>query len=551
MKKLLSFFLWLGACNAAMAQQTRQQLLRTIIEDVNLPGVQVAYTGKGQTSEYNAGTSKQGLSRKIKSSTIFRAGSLGKCVFAYAVLRLYDRGVLSLDTPLMRYIGSYDRFDPTDPRYSMITARMVLSHTSDLAEFSEFDTHAPVKLLFAPGSAYSYSGEGYWFLQKVVEKLVHKLFEQLMQEEVFNPLGMHSSTYVQTDDMDTEMLGKPGKDLLWMMPNAAFTLLSNAHDYNLFLQALLAGKGLKPGTQQLMFSRQTKHKAPGDTTSGQYINWGLGVGLAQGKTGQLIWHWGKTDDFFSFFVARPDTKESMVFFTRGESGSKITDQLIETFLGKQTAFTIRQLHFGYDHPETMPQLYSALRKQGFGDVPGIFNRMKSKGYEFSERDINSYGKVLLQQKRYTDAREIFKQQAVLYPQSSNAYASFAEAREAAGDHKLALKSYQRSVKLDSTNEAAMYHIQSLQNPDFTADRLKAFTGKFSQAGKPELFLQLTAKENRLILTQSWDGGTLIFFRIATLEFYNAETTFKLRFEKDEQGNIKKAFVAGNVAWVKE
>src|SRR5205085_2345796 len=128
----------------------------------------------------------------------FRAGSLGKCVFSYAVMRLFDRGVLSLDTPLMRYIGSYKRFNPTDARYSMITARMVLSHTSGLAEFQEFDTGEPVRLLFAPGSSFAYSGEGYWFLQKVMEELTGKPLEIIMQNEVFKPLHMVNSTYIQS-----------------------------------------------------------------------------------------------------------------------------------------------------------------------------------------------------------------------------------------------------------------------------------------------------------------------------------------------------------------
>ncbi len=313
--KRIAFLLSLLFPYADIAQQTKLQLLQQIIQDANLPGIELATTINGETTAYNAGVGADGLTRKITFQTIFRAGSLGKCVFAYAVMRLYDRGVLSLDTPLMSYIGSYKRFDPTDPRYSMITARMILSHSSGLAEFQEYDTGEPVKLLFAPGSSFAYSGEGYWFLQKVIEKLTGKPLETLMQDEVFKPLHMLHSTYVQSAGIDASVIGPENKDLAWMIPNAAFTLLTNAHDYNTFLQALIRGKGLKPATQKLMFSKQSNAQWYGrDTTEADArINWGLGFGLQQNEMGKMIWHWGSTGDFYSFFMANQIPNKAWCF----------------------------------------------------------------------------------------------------------------------------------------------------------------------------------------------------------------------------------------------
>jgi CubicO group peptidase (beta-lactamase class C family) len=553
MKRIAFLLSLIFPCIAVYAQQAKQQVLQQILEDANLPGIQLVHTANGKTTIYNAGVGKEGLTKKINSNAIFRAGSLGKCVFAYAVLRLYDQGLLSLDTPLLHYIGEYKRFDPKDPRYSMITARMVLSHTSGLAEFQEFDTGDPVRLLFAPGSSFSYSGEGYWLLQKAVEKLSNKPLEQIMQQEVFKPLQMQSSTYVQNADIDISVIGPENKDLAGMMPNAAFTLLTNAYDYNLFLQALLAGKGLKPATQQLMFSKQSNAQWFGHAAgkADDYINWGLGVGLQQNEKGTMIWHWGSTGNFYSFFMANPVTKQSMVFFTRGTSALKITDQLADLFMGKQTTWAMRWLGLGYDHPETMPRLYNALRKQGFGNVPQAFNNLKSKGYQFSEKDINAYGYVLMKQMRYKQASAIFKQEVVMYPQSANAYDSFAEASENMGDKQRAINNYKRSLELDTANVAAGYHIKALENSGFTAGKLNVFAGKFSRNDNATLFLQLETKGNRIILTQSWDGNKLEFFRIGDLEFYNADTRFKLRFEKDKTGNISRAFVATNIAWIKE
>jgi CubicO group peptidase (beta-lactamase class C family) len=457
----------------SFAQQYNQQLLGRLIDEVNLPGIQLAYTANNKTFLFNAGVGKHGLPQTISSKTIFRAGSLGKCVFAYAILRLCDRGVLSLDTPLMRYMGTYNRFDAADPRYSMITARMVLSHTSGLAEFQEFNTGEPVRLLFTPGSSFAYSGEGYWFLQKVIELLTGKPLEIIMQDEVFKPLHMVNSTYIQSAGMDSSIIGPENKDLAWMMPNAAFTLLTNAHDYNVFLQALLTGKGLQPVTQKVMFSKQSNAQwFRHDTTEADgYINWGLGIGLQQNQEGTQIWHWGNTGDFYSFFVANPVTKQSLVYFTQGTSALKITDEIINAFLGKQTTWAMRWLRLGYDHPETMTQLYVALRKHGYANVPALFRKLSSKGYKFSERDINGYGYVLLKQMRYDKALTIFGRQVALYPKSGDAYYSLAQTYESMGSKLQAIDNYKYTLKLDTANTAAGYHIKALQNPLFTAENL--------------------------------------------------------------------------------
>ncbi|TFF33803.1 serine hydrolase domain-containing protein [Mucilaginibacter psychrotolerans] len=551
--KLYTTLFFLASAWMPCGAQTLRQL-KNMLSDNGLPGLQLSYTVNGKTTALNVGVGVEGSSDPTVAGTIFRAGSLGKSVFAYAVMRLYDKGLISLDTPLMAYIGAYDRFDTTDPRFAKISARMVLSHSSGLAEFSQFDTHAPVKLLFEPGTSFSYSGEGIWFLQKAVEKIMKMPFEQLMQQEVFIPLEMSNSTYTETDKPDSTMLGAEDKELKWMTPNAAFTLLTTAHDYNLFLQALINGKGLKPATKQRMFARQSNARwYQRDTVKAdEYIDWGLGVGLQQNEKGKAIWHWGSTGDFYSFYIAYPATKESLVFFTRGDRSLKIADAIINRFMGRQTTWAMRWLQLGYDNPETMTKLFNSLRQQGIAAAPAIFNKLKSAGSQFSERDINNYGKTLLKQGRNKQALAIFKQQAAWYPQSPIAYDGIAAAAEACGDMKSAMASYRRSLELDPGNPGAGYHIKALENASrFMPGQLKDFEGRFKNGGNG-MWLQITAMGNKLMITQSWDGGKLEFFRVEGLQFYNNEPGFTLKFTRDAAGKIEKAFVNDTpVAWQRE
>ena len=79
-------------------------------------------------------------------------------------LKLSEKGILDLDLPLTNYVS--ERWIEGDPRFSQITARHVLSHTSGLQNWRGKDE--PLRIHFTPGSRWQYSGEGYSYLQLVV-----------------------------------------------------------------------------------------------------------------------------------------------------------------------------------------------------------------------------------------------------------------------------------------------------------------------------------------------------------------------------------------------
>src|SRR4029078_6503121 len=96
----------------------------------------------------------------VTESTRFEAASLSKPVTAYVALQLVDAGRLALDAPLTKYMPYADL--PAYPRAKTMTARHVLSHTTGFANWRRRD---PLKLFFAPGERFRYSGEGYVYLQ--------------------------------------------------------------------------------------------------------------------------------------------------------------------------------------------------------------------------------------------------------------------------------------------------------------------------------------------------------------------------------------------------
>src|SRR5882724_9249371 len=104
--------------------------LEQILRDSRVPGLSFALIRDGKIVETKAvGVRDASTGNPIDAHTIFEVASLSKPVFAYAVLQLVDAGVLSLDTPLAKYVPEYVL---DDPRAASITVRNVLSHTTGL-----------------------------------------------------------------------------------------------------------------------------------------------------------------------------------------------------------------------------------------------------------------------------------------------------------------------------------------------------------------------------------------------------------------------------------
>lgn len=538
---------------AAHAQKPTERFLQSLVRNNDLTGIQVAFTKDGKTELYQAGLAREGSTRQMAATTLFRAGSLGKTVFAYAVMQLVDKGSITLDTPLLHYLGKYDRFVKGDARYARITARMVLSHTSGLADFSLYEPEGPVKLLADPGISWSYSGEGYWFLQKVVEKITGQPFEDMMQQLVFSPLGMSHSSYVQTPAMDTEVLGAEDKNLAFMNPNAAFSLIITAQDYAIFVNALMAGKGLKPATANEMLSVQSNPGRIGRDTSGaeKHIFWGLGVGLQNNQWGNALWHWGSLEDFYSYYFALPGYKETLVVMVRAKRGLRVIDQLINTYCGWQTTYAMRWLGLGYEQPGTM-EAYFQFPSNKEREIRDRFKSLQAHHFKFAESDLVIYTDGLLHQRNYKKALVVTEQALLLFPNSIALMMRRAAAQEGSGDNGKSLALYEKALAADTANISAAMHVKALKAATtYKPDQLSAFAAKYVKAGVGDMYLQITATGNRLMLKQSWDGGTLEFYRIDELEFYNDDPGFTLRFEKDANGRISKAFVNTNLAWIRE
>ncbi|HYP07885.1 MAG TPA: serine hydrolase domain-containing protein [Bryobacteraceae bacterium] len=330
--------------------------LQTIMRESRVPGAVIGAVHDHKLAWIAPlGVLEAGKSEAVDKDTIFHAASLSKQLTAHAAFALRSQGKLDFDRPLVEYVD-----DLRHPQARLVTARQVLSHSSGLPNWRYADGYRPAPELapaFAPGSRYKYSGEGYFYLQRVMERVSNTGFEQLMQELVIKPLGMSSTTFIwdpQTTARTAKAHGKRGEigregdraaaalrryaaasnkpvaALKYeeysrafsgddtpvlpngLRPNAAASLVTSASDYAQFLSAALRNAEL--GKQQFNINES--------------LAWGLGWAIERASGKMYLFQWGDNPGFKNFVLAEPSTGSAIFVFTNGDAGRRVYEHVI-------------------------------------------------------------------------------------------------------------------------------------------------------------------------------------------------------------------------------
>ncbi|MEW5915086.1 MAG: serine hydrolase domain-containing protein, partial [Gemmatimonadota bacterium] len=264
-------------------RQWREEDFERLLRLANVPSISFAVIDGDRITTRALGVRRAGESDRATADTVYAAASLTKAVFAYVFLGLVEEGLISLDRPVRDYVPLPN---PDDPRAGTITARRLLSHSGGWRNWRN-NTSQQLVADFEPGSRWGYSGEGFFFMQRIAETLTGKSMPLLARERVFDPLGMKRSSMVGMVELephqatghnfrgevgqafgrptllelrrmmsargesleaakveDTEQAMKTAEPTLpvlpnFMAPNAAASMLTTANDFAVFLRHLV------------------------------------------------------------------------------------------------------------------------------------------------------------------------------------------------------------------------------------------------------------------------------------------------------------------------
>jgi D-alanyl-D-alanine carboxypeptidase len=306
---------------------TVDAVVQSAMQQQGMPGMTVALAKKGtilyvQGYGFSDLTTRQGT----QPSVIFEIGSITKQFTAVLIMKLQEQGQLHVDDSIATYLPEYD-FPST------ISLRMMLTHTSGLADFTNLPqlgdwvrngvTEATVltavsqsPLQFQPGSQYSYSNSNFFALGTIIEKLTGQSYAANLDHLILQPLGLKNTYYAlppagQSASGYTNNGSGLVPAIIWdrSAAFAAGALSSNVYDLVAWDDALISGKVVSPASFAAM-TTSNGFQIPG---GGSY---GFGLALSTFNNKPIIWHNGQIGGF---------TAETAVFLDSGFSITVLTN----------------------------------------------------------------------------------------------------------------------------------------------------------------------------------------------------------------------------------
>ena len=194
-----------------------RQLHRAETRRANIAGSSFYFVRDGRTvAADHLGEQDAEAHVPVDARTIYHWASITKTMTGIAIMQLRDRGLLSLDDPITRFVPELARVHNPFGDTNAVTIRQLMSHSAGFRGgtwpwrdeewqpfeppgWAQLEAMLPyTRILFRPGSRFSYSNPGIVYLGQVIERLTGEDFEVYVDKNILRPLGMHDSYFDRT-----------------------------------------------------------------------------------------------------------------------------------------------------------------------------------------------------------------------------------------------------------------------------------------------------------------------------------------------------------------
>ena len=340
-----------------ISRDSLKQKIHQLMQEAEVTGIAVSIFNDNQpVFQEFFGYKNQPKQLLLNDSTNIYGASLSKAVFSVLVMSLVEDGVIDLDTPLESYLPKkiyeyepktrwHDDYSALqeDRLYHKITARMCLSHTSGFSNWRtpQFD----IQTFQEPGTKHVYSGEGFVYLQVVLEHLTGLGLQELAEEKIFKPLNMKNSAFLWKPQFAADFaLGHDQEGNSYQKdtdnePRSASTLETTAADYTMFMEGVLNMKLISKRSYDEIFSPQIEVSSPTSSYEGPLnrtkpfkdmnYRYGLGWGILDTSYGKGVYKGGNGSGFQHYSILFPEQGIGILIMTNSRNGRSIFIELLK------------------------------------------------------------------------------------------------------------------------------------------------------------------------------------------------------------------------------
>lgn len=345
-------------------EQQLDDSVRALIEKANVTGLALTIFNDNKVAYQKAfGYANIETKDTLDINHLFYGASLSKSVFGYLIALLVNENTIDLDTPINSYFDvelpeipidkEFRRLNDLsiDERYKLITTRMCLSHTTGLPNWRWINNPGEkLRILFNPGTKYSYSGEGIVLAQWVVEHLMGRTLEDIAREMIFDPLHMNKTDYLWRDEFNDHFCyghsvdqEKLPIDIETEDANAAGSLQTTLIDYSIFLEHILKLHSEDSEITKTLFhpNIRIKSKAQFGPLSNEVthenddiaLSYGLGWGLLKSEYGIGAFKEGHGEGFQHYSILFPEKNIGVLIMSNSDNAESIFKELLEVTIG--------------------------------------------------------------------------------------------------------------------------------------------------------------------------------------------------------------------------
>jgi CubicO group peptidase (beta-lactamase class C family) len=488
---------------------TLNKQIINMTDEMGVKGMSLAVIDENQIVFYNSYGFRND-DKKVNKRTVFSGLSLSKNFLAFVTYQLVDEGKLDLDKPMYQY-RIHERLE-YDDRYKLITARMVLSHSSGMENWPSWNNRDTLEIISSPGKKFVYSGAAYQYLARVIETILNQSYEEYINERIIKPLKL-KNTYLKYTQKHLGPFHKEspsnyavgyrvfGQQSTFKNTNTRPAAGNHftAEDYAKLILAFF-------DSTKLTSNRKDDILQPIVSIHNSSIFYGPGFELIMSNEDTIIAHGGDSEGYRNQMFYSVKKKIGFVFMTNSDCGKLMTDRLCKMTVALNIDSYFKAQYFiSEQYPSIALSLLKVHEKKGYDAMVVELEKLKREK-KIGVNTLNVLSDIFRWGGDLKGAEKLLEDNIRLYPDSSLAYSLLAEVFIDMEQYDLAIKNFKKATELNFSSWDLEFNIKKCEKKLAEIERRKGFLTRITSNKETTIEAEDYNSMDNIKIERSLDEG---------------------------------------------